>query len=66
MADHIAGSIVSEIDIAIVCSCWNFVHATGQAIWVIVRVIAYAPCNCQLGLIKFSSSFPFSFFVVLL
>ena len=43
VADHIAGSIVSEIDKAIICSCWNFVHATGQAIWVIVGAVAVAP-----------------------
>lgn len=43
VADHIAGSIVSPIDKAIICSSWNFVHATGQAIWVIVGAVAVAP-----------------------
>lgn len=47
VADHIAGSIVSEIDKLIVWSIY-FVHATGHAIWVIGRVEALAPCNCQL------------------
>lgn len=54
MADHIAGSIVSEIDKAIVCSCWNFVHATGLAIWMIAGAVAFAPSNFQLDDIFFS------------
>lgn len=45
VADHIAFSIVPEIDKAIICSCWNLVHATGHAIWVIVGVVALAPCK---------------------
>lgn len=55
VADHIASSVVSMIDEAIVCDCWDFPHATGLGIWVVIWVVAFAPCNCQLDDIPLES-----------